>query len=85
MVLPLLVQEDVEALENRVLASGVAGRARGRADLGEPNGYDGIDQRAFHPLIRVRIGGHRYPGWIHIPGQAARNQVTEIASYRQPA
>ena len=31
------------------------------------------------------IGGHRYPGWIHIPGQAARNQVTEIASYRQPA
>lgn len=26
------------------------------------HGYDGIDQRAFHPLIRVRIGGHRYPG-----------------------
>ena len=49
------------------------------------HGYDGIDQRAFHPLIRVRIGGYRYPGWIHIPGQAARNQVTEIASYRQPA
>jgi hypothetical protein len=39
------------------------------------HGYDGIDQRAFHPLIRVRIGGHRYPGWIHIPGQAARNPV----------
>ena len=49
------------------------------------HGYDGIDQRAFHPLIRVRIGGHRYPGWIHIPGQAARDQVTEIARYRQPA
>jgi hypothetical protein len=30
-------------------------------------------------------GGHRHPGWIRIPGQAARNQVTEIASYRQPA
>jgi hypothetical protein len=37
MVLPLLVQEDVEALENRVLASGVAGSVRGRADLGEPS------------------------------------------------
>jgi len=49
------------------------------------HGYDGIDQRAFQPLIRVRIGGHRYPGWIYIPGQAARNQVTEIARYRQPA
>jgi hypothetical protein len=49
------------------------------------HGYDGIDQRAFHPLIRVRIGGRRYPGWIHIPGQAAPSQVTEIARYRQPA
>jgi hypothetical protein len=49
------------------------------------HGYDGIDHGAFHPLIRVRIGGPRYPGWIHIPGQAAHNQVTEIASYGQPA
>jgi class 3 adenylate cyclase len=49
------------------------------------HGYDGIDQHAFHPLVRVRIAGNRYPGWIHIPGQAARNQVTEIDSYRQPA
>jgi class 3 adenylate cyclase len=49
------------------------------------HGYDGIDQRAFHPLVRVRVAGHRYPGWIHIPGQAVRDQVTEIASYRQPA
>jgi class 3 adenylate cyclase len=49
------------------------------------HGYDGIDQRAFHPLIRVRIAGNRYPGWIHIPGQAVHNQVTEIGSYRQPA
>ena len=48
------------------------------------HGYDGIDQRAFYPLVRVRIAGHRYPGWIHIPSQAARDQVTEIASYRQP-
>ena len=49
------------------------------------HGYEGIDQRAFHPLVQVRIAGHRYPGWIHIPGQAAPSQVTEIASYRQPA
>ena len=49
------------------------------------HGYDGIDQHAFHPLVRVRIADDRYPGWIHIPGQAARNQVTEIESYRQPA
>ncbi len=25
------------------------------------------------------------PGWIHIPGQPAQHQVTEIASCRQPA
>ncbi len=31
------------------------------------HGYDGIDQRAFHPLVRVQIAGKRYPGWIHIP------------------
>jgi hypothetical protein len=49
------------------------------------HGYDGIDQRAFHPLVQIRIAGHRYPGWIHIPGQAAPSRVTEIASYRQPA
>jgi len=49
------------------------------------HGYDGIDQHAFHPLVRVSIAGNRYPGWIHIPRQPARNQVTEIASYRQPA
>ena len=44
------------------------------------HGYDGIDQRAFYPLIRVRIGGPATRGWIHIPGQAARDQVTEIAA-----
>jgi class 3 adenylate cyclase len=25
--------------------------------------YDGIDQHAFHPLVRVQIAGKRYPGW----------------------
>jgi class 3 adenylate cyclase len=49
------------------------------------HGYDGIEQRAFHPLVRVHIAGNRYPGWIHIPGQPVQHQVTEIASYRQPA
>jgi hypothetical protein len=28
---------------------------------------------------------NRYPGWIHIPGQPHQDQITEIASYRQPA
>ena len=30
------------------------------------HGYDGVDQHAFHPLVRVQIAGKRYPGWIHI-------------------
>jgi hypothetical protein len=39
------------------------------------HGYDGIDQRAFHPLVRVQIADRRYPGWIHIPksSDAARH------------
>jgi class 3 adenylate cyclase len=49
------------------------------------HGYDGINQHAFHPLVRVPIAGNRYTGWIHIPTQPACNQVTKIASYRQPA
>ena len=49
------------------------------------HGSDGIDQHAFHPLVRVQIAGSRYPGWIHIPEQATPNQVTEMASYRRPA
>jgi hypothetical protein len=49
------------------------------------HGYDSIDQHAFHPVVRVRIAGNRYPGWIHIPGPTTRHQVTEIDSYRQPA
>jgi len=45
------------------------------------HGYDGIDQYAFHPLVRVQIAGKRYPGWIHIPGRATQ-QVTQLAGYR---
>ena len=49
------------------------------------HGYEGIDQHAFQPHVRVHIAGNRYPGWIYIPAQPAKQQVTEIASYRQPA
>ncbi len=49
------------------------------------HGYDGIDDQAFHPLVRVEVAGKRYPGWIHIPGQATRHVVTQMASYRRPA
>ncbi|HTU03111.1 MAG TPA: hypothetical protein VMG58_14880 [Candidatus Sulfotelmatobacter sp.] len=52
MMLPLLIQEDVEALENRVLASGVAGRVRGRADLGEPSIRE-VLERLTHSLLVV--------------------------------
>jgi hypothetical protein len=49
------------------------------------HGYDGIDQHAFHQLVRVQIAGHRHLGWIHIPEESARHQVTEMADYRRPA
>jgi len=49
------------------------------------HGYDGIDQHAFQPVVRVQIAGNRYPGWIHIPEEAAHHQVTKMADYRRPA
>jgi class 3 adenylate cyclase len=49
------------------------------------HGYDGIDPHAFHPLIRVHVAGHRYPGWIHTPPTATQLHVAEIASYKQTA
>ena len=46
------------------------------------HGYDdGIDQHAFHPLVRVQIAGKRHPGWIHIPRQTTQ-QVTQMVGYR---
>ena len=33
------------------------------------HGYEGIDQHAFHQLVRVQIAGNRYPGWIHTPSK----------------
>ena len=49
------------------------------------HGYDGIDQCAFRPLVRVRIAGKRHPGWIYLPREAATLNVTEMMRYRQPA
>jgi class 3 adenylate cyclase len=49
------------------------------------HGYDGIDQETFRPLVRVQVAGRRYPGWIHLPGDAMRRTVTQLASYRRPA
>jgi class 3 adenylate cyclase len=48
-------------------------------------GYEGVDEHSFHPLVRVQIAGKRRAGWIHIPEEAS-DQVTEIADYlRQSA
>jgi hypothetical protein len=49
------------------------------------HGYDGIDQHAFSPLIRINVAGHRYPGWVHTPRKITQLHVTDIASYKQPA
>jgi hypothetical protein len=50
------------------------------------HGYDGIDQEAFHPLVRVHVAGKRYPGWIRIPERApAQFKVTQMATYRRRA
>jgi hypothetical protein len=49
------------------------------------HGYDGIDQQAFHPMVRVHVAGKRFPGWIHLPEQATEYNVTQMASYRRPA
>jgi hypothetical protein len=49
------------------------------------HGYDGIDQQAFHPLVRVHVAGQRFPGWIHFPEQATEYNVTQMAAYRRPA
>ena len=49
------------------------------------HGYDGIDYGTFHQLVRVRVAGRRYPGWIHLPEQGMRHTVTQLAGYRRPA
>ncbi|HZR53128.1 MAG TPA: hypothetical protein VFB06_26895 [Streptosporangiaceae bacterium] len=49
------------------------------------HGYEGIDQHAFHSLVRVQIAGNRHLGWIHTPQEVTQHQITEIAAYRRPA
>jgi class 3 adenylate cyclase len=49
------------------------------------HGYDGIDHETFHQMVRVQVAGRRYPGWIHLPQQAIRHTVTQLASYRRSA
>jgi class 3 adenylate cyclase len=34
--------------------------------------YLGIDQSAYHPLVRVRVGGRQRRGWLHVPGDRGR-------------
>jgi hypothetical protein len=49
------------------------------------HGYDGIDNHAFQPLVRVQVAGKRHLGWIQISEQATRSKLTELTSYRRPA
>jgi class 3 adenylate cyclase len=49
------------------------------------HGYDGIDQHAYHSLVRVQIAGNRYPGWIHLAQETVQHHVAELANYRKPA
>jgi len=49
------------------------------------HGYDGIDQHAFRPLVRVHVAGNRYMGWIHLPQETTNLHVAEISSFRQSA
>jgi len=49
------------------------------------HGYDGIDQDAFQPIVRVHVAGNRYCGWVQVPRQAASRPVAELANYRAAA
>jgi hypothetical protein len=49
------------------------------------HGYDGIDQDAFQPMVRVQVAGNRYCGWVQVPRQAALRPVAELANYRAAA
>lgn len=32
-------------------------------------GYDGIDDRTFEPLVHLQVGGQPYRGWVHVPAE----------------
>jgi class 3 adenylate cyclase len=38
-------------------------------------GYDGIDGRAYEPLVRVQVAGRRRQGWVHVPGEPPERQI----------
>lgn len=46
------------------------------------HGYYGIDQHAYHRLVRIQIADRRYPGWIHIPKQTTEQMTV---GYQRPA
>jgi class 3 adenylate cyclase len=31
------------------------------------HGYDGINDQAFEPLVRVHVAGQQHCGWVHVP------------------
>jgi class 3 adenylate cyclase len=31
------------------------------------HGYEGIDEHAFAPHVRIRVAGHQHRGWLHTP------------------
>ena len=49
------------------------------------HGYDGIDDQAFHQMVRVQVAGRRYSGWVRIPEHAMRLKLADLSSYRRPA
>jgi hypothetical protein len=46
------------------------------------HGYDGIDQDAFQPMVRIQVAGKRHCGWVQVPRQAPARPVAELATYR---
>lgn len=40
------------------------------------HGYDGIDNRTFQPLIRVKIASQEHCGWIHLPNEPHPTKLT---------
>jgi hypothetical protein len=49
------------------------------------HGCDGVDQYAFHPLVRVQVAGNCYVGWVNVPAAATERHLIDIVRYRQPA
>jgi hypothetical protein len=49
-------------------------------------GYDGIDSATFQPLVRVRLGGRMYRGWLQpaMRSSATNTQLAAQAAYVLP-